>query len=212
MPQFPKPTAADQFDYLLRLYFGGNSDRLFSCIGRAYLDMSRTLHGLARVSDGKELHAKASAVVRSFLMLLPEAAHSGINQDAFDDRHRAACATLCSTYSTAGFKEFRVGQAQKWLNMAVKYVFAFGEERLPGYSGVFALAHIPLDNIILNRLAPYGVPRLATPWSRIGNYAEYLGIQRWVRSTFPDSTPLAVEFALWQDNRGVFPERRGHSG
>jgi hypothetical protein len=31
-----------------------------------------------------------------------------------------------------------------------------------------------------------------------------MGIQRWVRSAFPGSAPLAVEFALWQ-NAGVSP-------
>jgi hypothetical protein len=86
--------------------------------------------------------------------------------------------------------------------MALKYVFAFGEDRLPGYAGVFGLAHIPLDNIILDQLRGYGMPRLPTRWSRLAEYEQYMVIQRWVRSTFSGSAPLAVEFALWQ-NAGV---------
>jgi hypothetical protein len=199
MRQFPIPTAADQFEYLLRLYFGGDPDRIASCIGRAYRDLNRTLHGFAQVAEGEDLRARASAVVRSFLTTLVERLRAGLDQAAFDDQHRAACTELCSTYSTAGFAEFRVGQAQKWLNMALKYVLAFGEDRLPGYAQVFQLAHIPLDNIILDELRRYGVPRLATRWSRITSYGEYMGIQRWVRSAFPGSPPLAVEFALWQN-------------
>ena len=197
MQQFPNPTAADQFDYLLRLYFGGDSDRLSGCIARAYRDLNRTLHGLAKVPEGEGLRVRASAVVRAFLRDLVGPA--SVDQLTFDRRHHAACIELCSTYSAAGFAEFRVGQAQKWLNMALKYVFAFGESRLPGYAGAFRLAHIPLDNIILGQLRGYGVPRLTTRWSRLAEYDEYMDIQRWVRSAFAGSAPLAVEFALWQN-------------
>jgi hypothetical protein len=98
-----------------------------------------------------------------------------------------------------------VGQAQKWLNMALKYVFVFGENRLPGYAHVFELAHIPLDNIILDALYPLGAPRLTTAWSRIALYEEYMVIQSWVRSAFPGSAPLAVEFALWQNTDSSIP-------
>lgn len=204
MLQFSIPTPADQFEYLLRLYFGGDADRLSCCIGRAYRDLNRTIHGLAKVPEGEELRAKASAVVRSFLTGLAMTHQDGIDQIAFDSRHQAACAELSSTYSAAGFAGFRVGQAQKWLNMALKYVFVFAEERLPGYGRVFKLAHIPLDNIILERLRSHGVPRLMTSWSRVASYEEYMGIQRWVRSAFSGSAPLAVEFALWQ-NVGAGP-------
>jgi hypothetical protein len=209
MRAFPVPTASDQFEYLLRLYFGSDPDRLSCCIGRAYRDLNRTLHGFARVPEGDELRARASAVVRSFLTSVSGPQGAGSDQDEFDDRHRAACTELCSTYSAAGFTDFRVGQAQKWLNMAVKYVFTFGEDRLPGYAQVFGLAHIPIDNIILDRLRPFGVPRLGTRWSRICSYEEYMGIQCWVRSAFSGSAPLAVEFSLWQGPGGLARPARG---
>ena len=200
MRQFPVPTPADQFEYLLRLYFGSDPDRLSCCIARAYRDLNRTIHGLAKVAEGEALRARASAVVRSYLTSLAKAGGVCSDQAAFDERHRAASTELCSTYSAAGFAKFRVGQAQKWLNMALKYVFVFGENRLRGYGRLFDLAHIPLDNIILDRLRSHGVPSLATSWSRVSSYEEYMGIQRWVRSAFPDSAPLAVEFALWQNS------------
>ncbi len=205
MRQFPIPTFADQFEYLLRLYFSGDADLLSSCIRRAYRDLNRTLHGFAEIPDGDDLRASASAVVRTFPTSLAETPRVKLNQLAFDDRHRASCMKLSSTYSAAGFAEFRVGQAQKWLNMALKYVFVFGEDRLPGYAKVFEFAHIPLDNIIFNQLRPYKVPRLTTRWSRLSSYDEYMGIQRWVRSTFPGSAPLAVEFALWQEAGAAVP-------
>jgi hypothetical protein len=147
--------------------------------------------------------------VRSFLDSLAERKGARLDQTAFDDRHRAASNGLCSLYATAGFNQFRVGQAQKWLNMALKYVFVFGEARLPGFAPVFELAHIPLDNIILTQLRPHGVPRLTASWARVSSYEDYMGIQRWVRSAFPDSAPLAVEFALWQNAGSISPEDEG---
>lgn len=202
MQPFHVPTAADRFEYLLRLYFGEDPDRLACCIGRAYRDLNRTLHGVARLPEGEGLRDRASLVVRSFLTgsAAPEAKVA--DQAAFDARHRAACFELGSTYAAAGFAEFRVGQAQKWLNMALKYALVFGEERLPGYAPVFGLAHIPIDNIILGRLRQYGVPRLGTAWSRVGSYEVYMGIQQWVRTAFSGSAPLAVEFDLWLNAGG----------
>jgi len=205
MCRFPVPTSEDQFEYLLRLYFGDPPERLSCCIGRAYLDMCRTLHGLAQVAEREALHARASAVVESFLISLSKTRDAGFDQVAFDDRHRRACDELCSAYSEMGFAEFRVGQAQKWLNMALKYIFVFGEARLPGYARVFELAHIPIDSIILDRLRPYKVPRLGTSWSRVKSCEEYMDIQRWVRATFPDSAPLAVESALWLNSPEADP-------
>ncbi len=203
MQQFPDPTPADQFEYLLRLYFGSDPNRLSSCVGRAYRDLNRTLHGFAKVPEGDGARVRASSVVRAFLTGLGGVS---LDQAAFDGRHKDACTELCSTYAAAGFAEFRVGQAQKWLNMALKYVFAFGEDRLPGYTGAFDLAHIPLDNIILGQLRGFGMPRLTIRWSRLAEYEEYMGIQRWVRLAFPESAPLAVEFTLWQNARATLPD------
>jgi len=202
MQTFHIPTPADQHKYLLRVYFGSTTDPLSGCINRAYRDFNRTLHGFAELAKGKGLYDQGSAVVRSFLSGLVSSPGACSDQPTFDAQHRTACVQLCDSYSTGGFADFRVGQAQKWLNMALKYVFVFGGHHLPGYTRVFELAHIPLDNIILERLRSYGVPRLTTAWSRITSYDEYMGIQNWVRSTFLGSSPLAVEFQLWQNSDG----------
>jgi hypothetical protein len=208
MPQFPIPTQDELYEYLLLVYFGSHADRLSRCISRAYRDMNRTMREFRKFRTAKEredLHARASGVVRSFLVSL--AATQGVKADqaSFDVRHQTTCVELRSTYAGVGFGKFQIGQAQKWLNMTLKYVFAFGEDRLPGYSEVFHLAHIPLDSIILKRLRPLGAPGLSGPWSAITEHEEYMGIQRWVRSSFPDSAPLAVEFALWQGSVALVP-------
>ena len=53
--------------------------------------------------------------------------------------------------------------------MAFKYVHVFGEGRLPGFQRLYALGHVPLDNIMLDQLQRrgYDPPLLSRPWSRL---------------------------------------------
>ena len=206
MNSFRNPTPADQFEYLLQLYFGSDPDRLSSCVARAYRDFNRTLRGLVELPEHDVLRDKASRMVRRFVAGL---ANRRVDQSQFDQLHMVACVDLCLTYSAGGFDKFCVGQAQKWLNMAVKYVFVFGEDRLPGYAGVFEMAHVPIDNIILDKLCANGLRRPATPWSKMADYAEYMHIQHSVRSAFPGMAPLAVEFALWQSGSAKHSAKAG---
>jgi hypothetical protein len=162
--------------------------------------MNRTMHGFAKVPGSKEAQEQGSEVVHAFLKNLLTASESVSVQAWFDRSHEEACVQLCKTFSEAGFPQFRVGQAQKWLNMSLKYVFVFGEGHLPGYARIYRFAHIPLDNIILKQFRAFGAKKLTAKWSRINSYDDYMQVQRWVRSTFPDSAPLAVEFALWQNS------------
>jgi hypothetical protein len=47
MPQFSIPSPRDNFEYLLRVYFGNDPDPLSACIQRAYRDFNRTLRRFA---------------------------------------------------------------------------------------------------------------------------------------------------------------------
>lgn len=197
MQTFQIPTPAEQNEFLLRLYFGTESP-LRACVNRAYLDFSRTLHGIDQATDAAALRREAGELVQTWLANLPGLSPD-TSQGVFDSSHRSRCEQLCRLYGRHGFRSFAVGQAQKWLNMGLKYVYVFGEERLPGFVGLYHLGHVPLDNIILDRLAPFGCPRLSSgTWSRLSQYGEYLGFQCWIRDKFPDSAPLAMEFRLWQ--------------
>lgn len=197
MADFPVPTPADQQRFLLRLYFGSESDRLAACVQRAYHDLNRTLHGLAKLPDRKVLHQTASEHVHSALVELVKATFEA-SQSSFDAWHEATCEQLCAVYAAHGFSSFCIGQAQKWVNMAFKYVHVFGEQHLPGYGRLYMFGHVPLDNVILEKLCSYGAPRLSAAWSRVRRYDEYMGLQRWIRQKFAGSAPLAVEFQLWQ--------------
>ena len=194
MKIFPVPTRFEQESFLLRLYFGAGSEYLQLCVQRAYLDFSRTLHGIGNIPNVRN---KAAVEVKQALMALRD--DRKVIQETFDEWHRETCFRLCSIYKEQGYKNFHVGQAQKWLNMSLKYIYVIGDQRLPGYDHLNQFCHVPLDWIIVQRLQEeYSAPELSSSWSRLDNYEEYLRFQQWIRKTFVNSAPLAVEFNLWQ--------------
>jgi hypothetical protein len=119
------------------------------------------------------------------------------SQREFDQWYETACAQLQTLYRDHGCDRFSVGQAQKWLNMSMKYVFALGEGRLQGFASLYPFAHIPIDNVFLERAVSLGGPSLGVAWSRLDDYATYLHYQQACRDLFRGSIPLAAEFRLW---------------
>jgi hypothetical protein len=147
------------------------------------------------------LREAATAEVKKMLISLGDDVQV-TSQQPFDTWHRAACIRLCTTYKQHGYDGFHIGQAQKWLNMSLKYIYVFGAKRLPGYDHLYQFGHVPLDRIIVQRLQnDYDAPKLSTSWSQIEDYEEYLRFQQWIRDTFADSVPLAVEFHLWREDK-----------
>jgi hypothetical protein len=202
-PRYPTPSAAQQSEFLLRLYFGSVGDPLDHIIDRAYLDLSRTVHGIGAYQTARPVAAKRLRAEFERLSCSTEIADG----DAFDDWHEKTCELLRNDYAAAGYIEhkagearsrFTVGQAQKWINMALKYVYVFGESRLPGYEAVYRFCHVPIDNIVLKSDAFNDLPAFHSRWSRIDDYKVYLAFQVAVRSRYPTSAPLAVEFWAWQ--------------
>jgi hypothetical protein len=189
------PSQTDQHDFLLRLYFGSGDDFLDLCLKRAYLDLSRTVHGIGKYPNA---YIEAKQFIHKELSQLPKQLEI-YNLQHFDAWHETLCQNLVTLYNQHGYAFFYVGQAQKWINMAFKYIYVFGEEKLPGYSSFYGLCHMPIDNIIIKNLAFKHPPTFTRPWSRIESYKEYMDFQRWVRRSFEDSSPLAIEFRFWQE-------------
>jgi len=179
-------------------YFGREGDWLDRCIRRAYLDMNRTLHGLGTLGEG---HAGwKSAMLRALrgrLTMLP-GVHAW-TQASFDAWHYESVDMLKRISSEHGFSSLSVGQAQKWINMSVKYAIALGERRVPGFFHVYDVAHVAIDSVVLGRLTELGMPPLGCAWSRLDEYNRYIQCQQWVRDRFRDEYPLEVEYRLWQE-------------
>jgi hypothetical protein len=197
--RYKTPTPTEQLEFTLQLHFGRDPDRMKACVHRAYLDLCRTLHGFRAFPKATVLSRRAHAKVQSSLLAL--SLNGCVDQDSFDKWHRKACAGLCKLYTDQNFK-FGIGQAQKWINMAFKYLFVFGEEKIPGYADLYKFGHVPLDNWMLEKFAAHEAQNLSSAWSRMRDYGEYFKFQSWIRRTFSDSVPLAVEFRMYQETAG----------
>ena len=195
---------SDYEDYLVYLYFRAKPYNLSKCIKMAYLDFSRTLHGLGEESDDKKkLYGEATKELEQRFLRL-QSDPGIVDQVAFDNWHRATYQQLFAIYNNHGYNTLKrhlfVGQAQKWINMTFKYLFTLGElGKYPhsGFGEVYPFCHAPLDRKFIEQLEEYGIlwPYSCT-WSRLDSYDKYRSYQQEIRQQFAD-VPLDVEFLLW---------------
>jgi hypothetical protein len=189
-------TRADYEEFLVYLYFRSRQDYLINCIRRSYLDFSRTLHGISVLPEKDRICDRASDALYRFFNELQSGQVVLDNPVDFDRWHKAACLELSKIYEQEGYMTFYVGQAQKWINMTFKYIFTLGAQRIDGFDKLYRFCHVPLDNIIVECLSPYGLRAFSCTWSRLNDYEEYLAYQREIRRRF-ELAPLDVEFWLW---------------
>src|SRR5579859_7870669 len=128
MTPFSKLTK-DYEEYLLHLIFGTEISPS-ACVSLAYRDFNRTLRGISKLPNRDELHTKAEQALTDALTTLKAKLEKPMAQSDFDDWHRKTCDGLVAVYGDTFV--FHAGQAQKWVNMALKYIFTVGEEHIPG--------------------------------------------------------------------------------
>ena len=229
---------------ILGMADGGMDGVLDLCAQRAYRDLSRTLRFCSADSkdDRKEVEAKKEdmlkkakgAVVGGATALLGAGSHG-----AFDRLHKEICgdeadgdsrrSVVVAARETPGSdvlkpvgkegKIFYPGQAQKWLNMTLKYFWILDlpefENELHNVKGYL---HAPIDGFVLKALSKSedlsalmraeGLGNDAdvkkahecarTPWSQ-WSYEDYDLIQKLVRSLSESSgrCPIEWEMNVW---------------
>lgn len=196
MNNYSTLTRLDYENYLVNLYFGSKTDLLKACINRSYRDFNRTMHGFAKFGKAGQLYDEAEILLKESLDSLKSLSSSNpMMAEVFDTWHKTTCEKLISLFHVQGFHLF-VGQAQKWVNMTLKYIFTVGENRILGFSFAYPFCHVPLDNILLEQLNKFDFHALKCAWSRLDNYDDYLQRQIWLRKRFT-LAPMDVEFLLW---------------
>lgn len=149
--------------YIFSLYFDSANTPLASCINRAYRDFNRTLNGFASLAHNTTITEE----VKKYLILAFENLRSIKNQEDFDTWHQEQCLAIQALYTKNNYHFFYIGQAQKWINMTFKYIFAYGENEIKGYNHLYPFCHVPFDTILSQALKNHKPPKLGTSWSRI---------------------------------------------
>ena len=186
------------WDTMVYLYFGNTANPYKAASARAYLDLCRTIKFAP--SSNEEERVKARTDVDGLIENKVKAiADAGINsQDGYDEWHKAICEELVDRYAKVCGDQFYIGQAQKWVNMTIKYLYLIGSDlvRL-----ITDFAHVPLDNYVFaaarDHLGLFSDD--LTPWSKIKDYSVYLNYQKELKKAVKplNTSPLQWGLSYW---------------
>lgn len=160
--------------FVLQCYFGDMADPINAAIDRAYVDMaSHTLKGFAEEEYRQKWKCRycASKTIKKAVQKTEEMRQN------YNSWHNKLCNKLQSIYVEKAKYQLTYGQAQKWVNMATKYLLVFAvifkdmdcQEKLDSIPNFFREAdaiqklHIPLDSFIMQQ---YKVNNFG-PWSKM---------------------------------------------
>ena len=107
-------------NFLLDCAFGQHEDLIAAAIDKAYVDMAaHTLKGFGKKRYKKKWSCRynATKIIRDALENYPS------NEISFEKWHEKVIAEIKSQYDSI----LHDGQAQKWLNMTIKYIFVLKE-------------------------------------------------------------------------------------
>lgn len=173
-----------------RLDYG---DVIQNAINLAYRDLQRTLRGFNNCKNKKLIKNKVSVLIKSEYETILQPDFDGKN---FDKWHLSLCMRMKNIFQND--YQFTYGQAQKWINMFLKYMYLV-DDRM---NSILRYLHIPIDNVILDGIEKHScyfplqklVPS-CRPWSKMDDYSTYLDFQKEFSRLFP--FPILHEFGLW---------------
>lgn len=192
--------------------FDANNLHLFKvAVLLGYGDAKRTFSKIGEFWNNKQIQRDAFfETIAKKLQLL-------FTNNASDTWHEDLCENFCSELAQLGYNNVTYGQAQKVINMALKYLFCFdGAEK---YKTVFDKCHMPLDSYTLSwyRKLPKPVDKNAriyydTKWSNLTK-EKYIAIQDHIRDRLKNDSkikiddqeillpnqPLYAEFIIWPE-------------
>lgn len=184
----------DVLDFFKVIYFGAITDPMAATSDRAYRDLNRTIRFKDMPQEKRDF--LRHSVTALFKKEIPELVQFGVDdQNGYDSWHYHVCCKIRTYYRDAEV-EFHYGQAQKWLNMTMKYLYVSGEYT---FDGLFQYLHVPIDNYVFSIAnKELGIPQPTVPWSRWDDYnRQYMAYQTSLRSRIRGYYPLRWEFKFW---------------
>ena len=174
-------------DFFIKLYFDTEKGYYNAGIKRAFLDFSRTL----KIKDENRAYLRKSAEKYISIKLKRITRTEFKTQREFDGFHRTSCEQLIKTWD-----ELTFGQAQKWINMTLKYWLLFGEKRINGIDLNAKYFHIPIDSYVQKGMFNEKHPKA---WSKIDNYQTYFDYQELHRNKRTGNYPIVDGFNFFNN-------------
>ena len=165
-------------DFLLYSYFGITAadlkikDKVITiCAQRAYLDLSRTVSFGNDFKDGKTDDAKTknyrTGKRKDFKDEICKIIKDGVcdliksSPDDYDENHNMLCERIkenaksyCVDNKEILSNGITYGQAQKWLNMTIKYMWLLGIWE-SDFEKLIKVIHVPVDSYIIKAVWEY---------------------------------------------------------
>lgn len=167
-------------------------------VERAYRDFCRTIRkGEKGINEGiGDLTERKKKTAQTIIDELSKMELSKMDFDKYNEWHDKLCEQIIAN-------KYTYGQAQKWVNMAMKYLIVLGDADVIAKE---KLLHIPLDSIIIdialkNKLLTQKTldDNHFTSWSGITDKKQYDAIQNEIRDNLKNQTPIIWEFQAWND-------------
>jgi hypothetical protein len=124
----------------------------------------------------------------------------------FDQWHSDLCRALKTYYATElqnlqSKIRLTYGQAQKWVNMTMKYCWVCGGANVAGLEPWYSVAHVAVDEVILVAAEKSGVVKVRPcgKWSAWDDQQAYQNFQDTLRQTAAKQpqSPLELEYDWW---------------
>ena len=165
----------------------------------AYVDVNRTIWGI-NSDQGPSLRGTGVSLIKRVLASPPE------NQEQFDELHHRFCQQCLECISPGG-ATIHYGQAQKLLNMSLKYLYNEfatyrGNQNQFGFpNNIEHLFHLPIDRQIRNYLVGrcHFADPTPLPWSQWA-YDHYIAFQIQLRNRISRAAYLASRCPLHSDS------------
>ncbi len=177
--------------------FGTEENNEKAAAKRAYRDMCRTIRFEKGVSQKLKDDCRASVV--KLIETEIKNCNSIDTIEKYEKFHDSLCLRIIDCYDNKTIAQITYGQAQKWVNMTMKYLCVLYEGQCDWLNKIYSFLHIPIDSIILDKARkefPNEFPVNNTPWSQLSR-EEYITIQNKFRAVIKDVALIDWEFKAW---------------
>lgn len=175
---------------------GENKDisSIKDAVDQAYQDAKRTFSGIGKYESEKvaAFDEMEESLKKYFNGTEPK------DKEEYNTIHIKWCKSFIKQFEPS--YKVTYGQAQKIVNMAMKYILCYEVEGKD--EKYFEFCHMPLDSYILawyNRNVAEKGHRIDTSWSKLGE-EEYLEIQDSIKA-YCNDWPIFEELSIWRTER-----------
>ena len=157
--------------------------------------VKHALHAAGRSTARPRAAAKEYLAAEIMEKLQKEA----FDREEYDNWSKTVCERVRQIYRDHAFEDYTYGNAQKLLNMSIKYTLS--ADNIDPALSIFEVAHIPIDSVIMKiAKKKLGVSPMPSAWSKTDNMEDILSYEKRFREALPEGyTPLRWECENWKN-------------